>query len=720
MAINRFGNITPVNFKFATMPLNAALMAFQAKQQRFDVARDMADELETFGIQALPQDQPGAKKIIEGWRSRIKDRLTESGGDYSRIYGDLREIRKEMKKQLNPGGDLHAISTMYANVSEKYKKYQESPDKYDPALVNMWYRAHFTDKNSPLYYKGYFQGDKNYNIPGLAQTPDLHKTALEAIKALHEKQIKSPGTLGMTQYKDKDGKVIGTGPSRTDLPADGKVSKEESLGLTRVNSGLYAGISTELRYKTPEEIKAVVASAWMSDPKARAYLQQFVEYRNALSGDPDSQIKFGELINSLATPYVNYAYTNKLVDIKFVRDPSFTVRAMRDLMNSFNKINPINDYRVVRMNSQGNMFRKISALDLIRAGMQVGIKGKGSERGFLLEAADAASKAFTGIPGAGVFTPFAPVAVRAIKAGEATGRARKEYLSFYESDIGATVVSQLINFPEAASNYGLYVPLAKKIHEELGGSYSLREFSRKYNEAVSNLGGVSSPTFRKFDVGTTKDLTEQFLDYGLISQSTIYEADENTGKVSPVEGDDNRKNILKKMYDSDGNRRDGVGILGVTTPTAPIPPSLIVGTADGKTYFVGAPVGLRQAYEPVNNLVEGIYSTTGESLPQPISLNVGGQTVFKMVKSKADIVDTPGGGKELKVRLYEVMEDGSEAPLEFQDGGVTVDGEDVLNMWGEQIEKTALPQTFGFNKNKNIDLFGHLLNSSAANAFLNF
>lgn len=147
MAINRFDQFAPLEFRMPETPLQPLIGALEAKQTRYDQSFAMADELSNQYIDALEQDQARANTLTQGWQTRIDDMVEQYDGDYSRIYKDLYGLKRDITKSFSPQGEAGAIQANKAAYVDALKRERERLAKGEIAQEQLESWANYTMLN---------------------------------------------------------------------------------------------------------------------------------------------------------------------------------------------------------------------------------------------------------------------------------------------------------------------------------------------------------------------------------------------------------------------------------------------------------------------------------------------------------------------------------------------------------------------------------------------
>lgn len=122
---NRYYYSAPTEFKLEETPLQPLMMALNAKQKRFDVSKQLSDDIYDSAIDALPQDRKRADEIVGGWRTKVDDLVAKYDGDYAQILPELNSLKRQIKNELSPGAQGAQIITHKGLYGERLKAEQE-------------------------------------------------------------------------------------------------------------------------------------------------------------------------------------------------------------------------------------------------------------------------------------------------------------------------------------------------------------------------------------------------------------------------------------------------------------------------------------------------------------------------------------------------------------------------------------------------------------------
>lgn len=274
MAFNRYEQWQNSQFQLPEVDLNILGNVLKAKQERYDQAYLLAEDLKNKYIDALPQDNPEARAMETEWQNKISNLVKEYDGDYSAVYRKMQGIGSEIDRQFKPGGKAAAIITNKAIFSEAYKREKERLAKGEivSSQLQNWYNYYMNPKSS-AYYKGVgdldpiTQSYNNLNPEGISEYVDHYKLGLEAVKALH--------------------------PNATEITQD-SVS-----GYWLVKEG------ESIKELSPQTIQNAVYGRLSTDPKLLSFLNQNLRFQGITpnSGVLDLAIK------GLSSQFAPYAYS---------------------------------------------------------------------------------------------------------------------------------------------------------------------------------------------------------------------------------------------------------------------------------------------------------------------------------------------------------------------------------------------------------------------------
>lgn len=116
--VNRYSTTQAYQGNLYAPPVDLAEHVMDAYQQKYETNQAKADTLANNYINALPQDRLAANTIQQGYEDQINDIVKKYNGDYAAASGDLSKLLYQVKKDYNPGGKAHAISTNYSNYQK--------------------------------------------------------------------------------------------------------------------------------------------------------------------------------------------------------------------------------------------------------------------------------------------------------------------------------------------------------------------------------------------------------------------------------------------------------------------------------------------------------------------------------------------------------------------------------------------------------------------------
>jgi hypothetical protein len=80
---------------YVPLPFEDMLKAGLAKQGQFDTAKAGEDEVDNFlKVQALDADAERRNQLVKGYKDQLAAKVTEAGGDYSKVLPFVRDQAK--------------------------------------------------------------------------------------------------------------------------------------------------------------------------------------------------------------------------------------------------------------------------------------------------------------------------------------------------------------------------------------------------------------------------------------------------------------------------------------------------------------------------------------------------------------------------------------------------------------------------------------------------
>jgi len=149
-----------MEFNLPKVDLGILAGVLDAKQQRFDKGSSLADELNKKSIDSLESQRARANAIQKEWQDQQAAIVSEYDGDYSAAYRKLDDLRRNMEKQLNPGGEANALITQKKIFMDKYEAMSKDKE-VNPEVLNSWTK-YYTNPDS----KGYIGEMKQDPVTG--------------------------------------------------------------------------------------------------------------------------------------------------------------------------------------------------------------------------------------------------------------------------------------------------------------------------------------------------------------------------------------------------------------------------------------------------------------------------------------------------------------------------------------------------------------------------
>ena len=115
--VNRFYRRTPYDIGLYVPPVDAVREALQYAQKQYDTNYILASQVKDHFINALPQDRQAANEIQQRWQGQVDQIVNDAGQDYSRIGRQLGKLMSDIRREYNPGGKAHAITSNFGNYS---------------------------------------------------------------------------------------------------------------------------------------------------------------------------------------------------------------------------------------------------------------------------------------------------------------------------------------------------------------------------------------------------------------------------------------------------------------------------------------------------------------------------------------------------------------------------------------------------------------------------
>lgn len=214
--INRFSRRTPYDLGLYTPPIEVAALAMEKAQNQYNQNFQLAHEIKNKYVESLPQDRAKANEIQLRWEKQVDEIVANYQGDYSKASKDLALLISDMRKQYNPGGEAHAITSNYMQYNDWLTRHRDRVEKGkvmgdDLNLANSYIMKNYTGIGTVDPVTGAFN---KVNTEDLVDHIDEDKI-IRDVYSTFKPEKRSQGM----SYLDKDGFI--------------KYEKVETDGITK-------------------------------------------------------------------------------------------------------------------------------------------------------------------------------------------------------------------------------------------------------------------------------------------------------------------------------------------------------------------------------------------------------------------------------------------------------------------------------------------------------
>jgi len=116
--VNRFYRRTPYDIGLYVPPVDVLRESLAQAQKQYDTNYLLAHQVKNNFINSLPQDRQVANEIQKRWESQVDEIVNTAGQDYSKIGRPLTQLMMDIRREYNPGGKAHAITSNFTNYSQ--------------------------------------------------------------------------------------------------------------------------------------------------------------------------------------------------------------------------------------------------------------------------------------------------------------------------------------------------------------------------------------------------------------------------------------------------------------------------------------------------------------------------------------------------------------------------------------------------------------------------
>lgn len=218
MAVNRFYQRTPYDIGLYVPPVEVLAETMKMNQEKFDRNYLLIEELKNHFIESLPQDRALANKIQQDWNKQIDDMIAKHSGNYAKAGKDIIGLMSNIKKQYNPGGQAHAITTNLQTYKDWLSRHQERVAKGevlagDMNLANEYFMKNYTGVGEIDPVSGTFN---RINVEDLATFKDPDSVIQKVLPGFKPEKHKVGesyvGNDGMIHYRERE--TEGLNPQR--------------------------------------------------------------------------------------------------------------------------------------------------------------------------------------------------------------------------------------------------------------------------------------------------------------------------------------------------------------------------------------------------------------------------------------------------------------------------------------------------------------------------
>lgn len=566
MPWNRYETYQPSQYSLPKVDLGILANVLQAKQQRYDAAYQMAEELKNKQIDALQQDQALANKLTTGWQDEIDKIVSSYDGDYSATYRDINTLASKINREYLPGGQANAIAANKKAFTEAYNEEQKRLGKEINAdQLNSWYN-YYMNPNSSGYYKGIGSKDPmngSYNL-------------------FNPERI--------VNYVNPDSIVV---PMIDKLKADGFEVEQDQISGNWIMHNKQSGETL-----SPQDIYSTAYRTMANDPNYTGFLDQSAKFLNNAAFNAEDYMK------GLAESYGNdYAYTKT--------KQSQTTSANPWALAQYREQNA-NNRALMRKQSEDRFFESRKTINYNKGLLDYSPNSLGKELTIndLTTSGDnydlwASSAGIAPAGGVGAALGYAGsrllsgVTTEPLKRGALVGNA----------EWGKRYMEKIISSGTFAKQGG-NVNLMKSVIADAPDKITGTELLTRYNKAMREIGSTMESSTIKFDdPQVSSNLTNQMLKLQGRTMTTIRVIKKPGQKPVEIPYSEFKKNYESEMYDTKtGRLKDGYGITDMVEATAGIPPSFVLKVGDA-TVFMEAPPSYVQGMQDITDLTSQAYSS---------------------------------------------------------------------------------------------------------------
>jgi len=289
--VNRFFRRTPYDIGLYVPPVDVIKESMAMAQKQYDTNYALADAVKNNFINSLPQDRQAANELQKGWESQVDELVNSYGGDYSKIGKKLGNLLNSIKREYNPGGKAHAITSNFGNYTTWIKEHQDRVAKgnvlgEDLNLANSYYMKNYTGIGEIDPVTGSYN---RFNPDTLTDYRDPNKIIQDTFK----------------EFKPEKRKV---GTSWTDEKGFVHYSEQEQEGIT------------------PDRLAPSFQTALAADPQYSSYIQQKAKFIGLSPEEAQTWSKNYANQRAQDLSYMSSSNTDKME-----RDPLYVARAKANM-----------------------------------------------------------------------------------------------------------------------------------------------------------------------------------------------------------------------------------------------------------------------------------------------------------------------------------------------------------------------------------------------------
>lgn len=551
MAFNRFETVQPTEFKLPQTNLEVLAGVLNAKQKRFDESVDQYDDINNQYIDAYKTDRATANTIQNQWQTKADEIVNNYQGDYSRAYRELKGLRKNITKDMSPGGKAHAIIMNNKAINEALV---DARDRYSKGLISAEDLKIQQDAIDRQYAQGIGEMDPltgNYNIANperIQNAVSANEIGFNAVKAL------VPEGSSVTKDRISGKWIVTTGDQVSELTQDriydevsGRLLNDDNYMSAITQRGRMMGLEgTELQQyvltRIDDAAKSFAPHAYKKTAEVYSLKPNQVKLHEISEANKDARSK------AAISAYNNFKYDKRQLDYS------------------------------------PNKNRTIKVGDISRAVGKETNKASLDANPLTYSALNTLKELFPGVVG------------------------RYNLLSNEKEGINS--IQKLVDSGEF-ENIGGQVPLMQKLidyNRSSGNEITGEELLKQYNEVMEagGAGATNTGAGVVLDGDTGKRVGDSLFEGQLFNYADI-EVD-----GVPYTPEQFRTTYLTDMKNKNGTLRPEYQNTILTDATLGIPPRFIY-NVDGKTVTVSAPPAVQKAMEPVTQLAQSRYNSNGIS-----------------------------------------------------------------------------------------------------------